>query len=143
MSEALMIGLSIAGLSLVLSLVGIVAVRQLIIHMPADYFARPHPITDQWRRRHPALRYSFLVVKNLVGLALLVAGLAMLVAPGPGVLAVLFGLSLVDFPGKRALQARIVSHPRVLQTINRIRAAADRPPLKVEPHRDPISQQVN
>jgi hypothetical protein len=44
----------------------------------------------------------------------------------------IIGLTLVDFPGKRRLERRLLRHPRVLRAINRLRARFDRPPLDVD-----------
>jgi hypothetical protein len=36
---------------------------------------------------------------------------------------------LLDFPGKRRFEHKLVSRPRVLQTINQLRRKFDKPPL--------------
>jgi hypothetical protein len=41
--------------------------------------------------------------------------------PGQGILTILLGIMLLDFPGKRDLEHRLVSQPRVLNTINKLR----------------------
>ena len=71
------------------------------------------------------------MLKNLFGVILLLGGMAMLVLPGQGILTILIGLSLLDFPGKRALERRIVGRPLVLQAINRIRRKFNKSPLLV------------
>ncbi|WP_447980744.1 hypothetical protein [Candidatus Nitrospira bockiana] len=53
----------------------------------------------------------------------------MLVLPGQGVLAILVGLTLLDFPGKRQLQSRLVRQRKVLESLNGIRRKFHRPPL--------------
>ena len=65
---------------------------------------------------------------------MLLAGIAMLVLPGQGVLTMLIGISLIDFPGKHTLEARMISQPLVLQTINKVREKFGRSPLVVAPH---------
>ncbi len=81
--------------------------------------------------RHPALRWFGLAVKNVLGLVLLLAGIAMLVRPGQGVLTILMGIALLDFPGKRQLERRLIALPTVLRTINKLREKFGRPPLTV------------
>ena len=83
---------------------------------------------------HPILRLIALGVKNVVGWFLLLGGIAMLVLPGQGLLTILIGVSLMDFPGKRAIERKLVSRPLVLQAINRIRQRFDRPPLLIDEH---------
>jgi hypothetical protein len=65
------------------------------------------------------------------GIIFILAGLAMLVLPGQGIITVLIGIMMVDFPGKFALERRIVQHPRVLRAINWMRTTARRRPLQV------------
>jgi hypothetical protein len=74
-----------------------------------------------------------LVVKNVVGIVLLACGLVMLFTPGQGILAILVGLSLMNVPGKRALELRIVRSRPVLKAINWIRKKNHRPPLELPP----------
>ena len=57
----------------------------------------------------------------------------MLFLPGQGVLTILIGLSLLEFPGKRRLEAKIVGQPTVLSTINNMRAKFGKPPLILAP----------
>jgi hypothetical protein len=49
--------------------------------------------------------------------------------PGQGVLTILLGIMLLDFPGKRALETRIVGRPRVNGAVNALRARFGKPPL--------------
>ena len=49
--------------------------------------------------------------------------------PGQGMLTILIGLMLLDVPGKRRLERRIVGRRRILQAINRLRKRFGRPPL--------------
>jgi len=71
------------------------------------------------------------VAKNAAGVVFVLAGLAMLVLPGQGILTILIGLTLVNFPGKRSLEKRIVRQEKVCFAINWMRSRAGRPPLKI------------
>jgi len=51
--------------------------------------------------------------------------------PGPGVVTILIGLSLMSFPGKRKLEMRILRAGPVLSGINWMRAKAGRPELRM------------
>ena len=120
-----------------LSIVGfvgsVIAIPWILIRLPQDYFCESHPRT--WLKdRHPVLRLIALALKNFVGWILLLGGIAMLVLPGQGLLTILIGVSLMDFPGKRAIERKLVSRPLILQAINRIRQRFDRPPLVIEEH---------
>jgi hypothetical protein len=119
----------LAALSSVVFVGGLVAIPWVIVRLPADYFAHRRPPRRRWQTVHPGLRMSLLTVKNLAGALLLLAGLAMIVTPGPGIIAMLVGLSLVDLPGKRELERRIVRQPRVFSALNRVRFRYGRPPF--------------
>ena len=104
----------------------LILVPLLLIRMPPDYFARGQ---DHRVRRHPFFHWSLIIGKNLLGGVLLLAGTAMLFLPGQGIITILLGVSLLNFPGKRRLEKRLVSLPGILATINKIRQRAKQPPL--------------
>ena len=118
----------------IVSFVGsVIAIPWILIRLPQDYFCESHPRT--WLKdHHPVLRLVALVLKNFVGWLLLLGGIAMLVLPGQGLLTILIGVSLMDSPGKRAIERKLISRPLILQAINRIRQRFDRPPLIIEEH---------
>jgi hypothetical protein len=45
----------------------------------------------------------------------------------------LIGVTMLDFPGKRKLEARMVGQPAVLNTINSMRQKFRKPPLTIAP----------
>ena len=118
----------------IVSFVGsLIAIPWILVRLPQDYFCERHPRT--WLKdHHPVLRFIALAVKNVVGWILLLGGIAMLFLPGHGLLTRLIGVSLMDFPGKRTIERRLISRPVVLQAINRIRQRFDRPPLLIDEH---------
>ena len=117
--------------SLVMFFGSLVGMPLLIARMRHDYFVSRTPSPESWTGRHTALRFAILAVKNLLGLVLLLAGLAMLVLPGQGVITILVGISLLDFPGKRRLELKIVRLRHVQRAIDWIRTKAKQPPLIV------------
>jgi Putative transmembrane protein (PGPGW) len=108
-----------------------VAVPLLLVRIPHDYFGpgvhRHTPFAD----RHPVVRGILLFVRNVLGVLLILAGLAMLVLPGQGVLTILAGLVLLHFPKKHELMRWIISRRAVLSSANWVRHRAGRPPLVV------------
>ena len=72
------------------------------------------------------------ILKNVAGAIALTAGFLMLLTPGQGVLTILVGVILCDFPGKRTLERKLIARPLVLSTINRIRRRHKRPPIVLE-----------
>ena len=127
-----LIGLTMAS---ILGFVGsLIAIPLILVRLPADYFDTRTP--RHWMKdHHPALRLSGLIVKNVVGIVFLLAGFAMLFLPGQGLLTMLIGVSLMDFPRKRELEAKMVSQPTLLGAINAMRRRFDKPPLTLAPDR--------
>jgi hypothetical protein len=67
----------------------------------------------------------------VVGYLFLVLGAFMLILPGQGVLTIVAGLALIDFPGKHRLIQWLVARPSVLKSMNWMRERAGRDPLIV------------
>jgi len=132
-NEMLVVWMFVA--SAITFLVSLVVVSFLIVRMPPDYFSRRGAAPDSFRGRHPAIRWAAVVAKNIFGLILVFVGIALSLPgiPGQGLLTVLIGVSLLNFPGKRRLELRIVRTGPVLKAINWIRAKYDRPPLELPP----------
>lgn len=105
----------------------------ILIKLPAGYFQNSHP-RDFWSERHAAIRLLGLVGKNVLGMLLVALGILMSIPgiPGQGILTILLGIMLLDFPGKRRLEYKLVSQPRVFQTINRLRHRFGKPVLMLD-----------
>jgi hypothetical protein len=69
------------------------------------------------------------VLKNALGIVLVVAGLVMLIVPGQGLLTIAVGLMLIDFPGKYRLERWLATRRPVWRSINWLRKRAGRAPL--------------
>lgn len=107
--------------SLLMFFGSLVAVPWLIGRLPVDYFLSHWKQVDERRRRHPLAQVLMLVLRNLVGCLLLMAGLAMLLLPGQGLLTMVIGLCLMDFPGKRKVLDWLVGRTAIQQGLNWIR----------------------
>lgn len=116
-------------ISLITLAATVVVLPIVVINLPQDYFTRDHREVARETRRHPLVWGSLSLFKNLIGLVLIVAGLAMLLLPGQGTITILIGVALTNFPGKYKLERRIVAQPAVGRTLNKIREWAGRPPL--------------
>jgi hypothetical protein len=123
-----------SGILALVALVGsLLLLPLLVIWMPADYFVRSEPSPESWRHRHPVARAGARIAKNGLGLLLVVAGAIMLFTPGQGVLTLVLGISLLDLPGKRRVERRLISTPALRWTLDAMRRAARRPPLQFPP----------
>jgi hypothetical protein len=97
--------------------------------LPADHFAASR---TEAPREWSVVGWGLRLGKNLLGLVFVLAGLAMLVLPGQGLLTLLIGLLLLDFPGKRAIERRLVARPTLRAFLDRMRAKRGAPPLQLD-----------
>ena len=110
----------------------LIVIPLILVRLPSDYFDTRVP--RHWMKdHHPVLRVVGLVAKNVIGVVFLLAGLAMLFLPGQGILTMLIGISLMDFPGKQRLEATLIGQRTVLSAINAMRMKFDKPPLMLAP----------
>ncbi|MDY6904724.1 MAG: PGPGW domain-containing protein [Thermodesulfobacteriota bacterium] len=109
----------------------LILVPWLIIHIPHDYFSHDKRRKASWTDQYPVIRAILVVGKNVLGGLLVAVGIIMLVLPGQGLLTIVLGLVLLDFPGKYRLQRWMVSRGPVLKAINRLRVHAGKPPITI------------
>jgi Putative transmembrane protein (PGPGW) len=116
--------------SMVLLLASPISVGWVVLRLPKDYFTRAERGRSRSRMEHPLVWPFLLLAKNLLGAVMLLAGLAMLVTPGQGLLTLVIALMLIDFPGKYHLERWLVTRPRIWRSINWLRRRAGRTPLE-------------
>jgi hypothetical protein len=120
---------AVAAISILVVVVYAIVMFGAVSRVSADYFVSHAPAASTWRGRHPVVRFLGHAVKNVIGVVLFIAGLAMLVLPGQGLLTIVVALMLLDLPGKRTLTMRILRERHVRSAIDWIRAKAKQPPL--------------
>jgi len=119
-------------ISLVFFVGSLVAIPYILVRIPADYFDVRVP--RHWmQNHHPILRMMGHIVKNAIGAIFLFAGFLMLFLPGQGILTMLIGVSMLDFPGKRKIEAKMIGQRTVLGVINGMREKFRKPPLILAP----------
>ncbi len=106
----------------------IFAIFIVIIKIPADYFS-PNYTHHFLPGRSWYVRWSAVILKNLLGFTLLIVGIIMLIGPGQGILTILLALIMLDIPGKRPLESKIIQRPTVKNAIDKIRLKYNKPPL--------------
>lgn len=115
-------------LSLVTLVGALVAVPLVVSRLPADYFSSP--------RRRPMRRgtgpWLLLVdvARNLLGGLLVMIGVVLLFTPGQGLVTILTGLMIMNFPGKYRLEQAIVSRESVFRALNWFRQRHGHPPFE-------------
>ena len=124
------IGVGIFLLSLGFSFLCIAVV---MIKIPENYFSA-HYQQDFMPNSSWAVRWSAVILKNIFGVFLILLGIVLSLpgVPGQGILTILLGLIMLDIPGKRPLEARIIKRPSVMAAINNLRARFSKPPLVMD-----------
>ena len=113
--------------------ISLAIVSFIMVKLPPDYFQKDRP-RELWSDKHPAVRFLGVFAKNLLGVVLVVLGIVMSIpgVPGQGILTVLLGIMLLDFPGKRDLEHSLVSRPQVHKAINKLRQKFGKPALVLD-----------
>jgi hypothetical protein len=129
-TENILFGALIFFLSLAISLAAIVIVT---VRLPANYFSS-HYKQDFMPNSPFLVRWGAFLLKNALGVFLILLGIVLSLpgVPGQGILTILLGLIMLDIPGKRPLEARIIKRPTVLSALNKLRAKFGREPLIVD-----------
>ena len=117
--------------SVVSFLTTLAVIPWILLKIPADYFSEPRRVSLVSSETHPSLRIVVLLAKNVVGVAVVLLGTALLVLPGQGLLTILIGVVLIDFPGKYKFQRWLISREPVLRSANWLREKGGKEPLSV------------
>jgi hypothetical protein len=125
--RSVLIGVLIFLASFFLNL-GIVSL--ILVKLPADHFSKNRK-TKFWAGPNPALHAAKVIGKNILGVLLVALGIVLSVpgVPGQGLLTILLGIMLLDFPGRDRLEQKLLSRPSIVNTINKLRGRFNKPPL--------------
>ena len=115
---------SLVTMSVITLIATLIVVPLLVVRIPSDYFAHRKRHRTPWADQHPVVRWVLLTAKNMLGYVFVVVGIAMLVLPGQGILTILAGVMLLDFPGKYKLERWVVTRRPVLRSIDWLRRRA-------------------
>ena len=101
-----LLGLGIFVVSLAFSFASIVIV---LVKIPANYFST-HYKQDFLPDSSWIVRWGAVIAKNLFGVFLILLGIVLSLpgVPGQGILTILLGIIMLDIPGKRPLEAKII-----------------------------------
>ena len=119
--------LRLSSISLFIFLFSLISMRWLAGLIPSDYFIKKD--VSKFKINNPLLWYLVLLIKNILGYSLIIAGLMMLVLPGQGLFTIIIGLMLSNYPGKYYIEKRFVEIPAVFKSINWLRAKSNKPPI--------------
>lgn len=127
---SLLLGVGLFLLSLLLSFA---AIGIVMVKIPKNYFSS-HYKQDFLPGSSWLVRWSAVILKNILGVILIALGIVLSLpgVPGQGILTILLGLIMLDIPGKRPIEAKIIARPAVLAAVNKLRAKYDKPPLELD-----------
>jgi hypothetical protein len=120
-------------LSVGLAVVSLAIAAAVVVAWPADRF-KPGTRAAFLAEHHGVVRALAHFGKNLAGVVLVLLGVVMALpgVPGQGILTMIIGFTLIDFPGKVGLERRLVKRPFVLRQLNALRRRFHRPALELE-----------
>ncbi|WP_437897517.1 hypothetical protein [Sorangium sp. So ce124] len=121
------------GVCLVSFIAGMALAAVVLVRLPEDYLEREEEAP--FLEGRPAwVRVAARIGKNLLGVMAVALGILLSLpgVPGPGVLVIVIGVMLLDIPGKRRLERRLLGAPQVRAVADRVRARFGRPPLRVQ-----------
>ena len=121
------------GLFAVSLLLSFLAIGIVMVKIPENYFSS-HYQRDFLPGSPWIVRWGAVIAKNIFGVFLVILGIILSLpgVPGQGFLTILLGLIMLDIPGKRPLEARIIKRPTILAAINDLRARYKKPPLVMD-----------
>ena len=111
----------------VVFIISLLLMPYLLGLMPSNYFLKN---SEKQLKINKPFDLIKLTLKTLIGFILLIAGIIMLVTPGQGLVSILLGLFLMEFPGKRQLELKLINHHPTFKTLNWLRSKANKPPFK-------------
>ena len=125
--DKIALGAGLFFLSLILSFL---AIGIVMVKIPENYFSS-HYKRDFMPNSPFLVRWGAFILKNVLGIILIFIGIILSLpgVPGQGLLTILLGLIMIDIPGKRPIEARIIQRPSILSAINNLRARYNKPPL--------------
>lgn len=109
----------------------LIVVPWIVMRLPADYFQHEKRMPPLWATHHPLRRFLLIAGKNLLGALLVLTGVAMLVLPGQGLLTILIGIMLLDFPGKFQCERWLLKRKSIRRGVNWLRKKLHKPPFEL------------
>ena len=111
----------------------VVLLPAIVMQLPEDYFVRERRQPVGQQKGHPIVMGIINLVKNLLGILFILAGVLMTVLPGQGLLTILIGMILVNFPGKYRLEQVLIRQKIISQTLNGLRRKANKKAFELPP----------
>lgn len=110
--------------SVLITVASLLATPWYLAKLPSDYF-----VIEPSNKPRSLASVSISILRTLSGIAIVLLGLLMMLTPGPGLILLVLGLAICDFPGKHHLVIKLVSQPPVFTALNWMRSKTDKPPF--------------
>ena len=123
---------AMAAVSVVSAVLTVTIGVRLVARLPSDYFINPALRKNQLAGYPRIVRIGWPFLKNIVGLVFVIAGIAMLVLPGQGILTLVAGVLIMNFPGKYALERWLLGRHQIREAVNWLRHRSGEPPLQLD-----------
>ncbi len=124
--QDIIIGIGIiSSLSFVLSLL---IIPIAVCRLDSSFFLHIHDPKVS-KDEHPLVFILLKTFRYSVGGILLLAGILMLFLPGQGILTMILGASLLDFPGKKPAIDSVLRRQSVQKSLNWLREKGNKPPF--------------
>ena len=120
--------LYISGLSTIFFLLSLLGLSWLISIIPHNYFVDKKRVS-LIKMKNPLMWLPIIIIKNSIGLVLILCGILLLILPGQGVLTIITGLIFLDYPGKFRFERSLVRNKLILNSMNWIRRKLNKPDL--------------
>ena len=111
-------------LSILTFVASLILIPIIIARLPQNYFSTEKDKTIMADNNKNRFSFFINLFKNLVGILFIIAGVAMLILPGQGLLTILIGLGITNFPGKHKLERKLINNKHVFKSLNWIRKKA-------------------
>ena len=119
-------------ISLLVFSLSLLSLPWLVAMIPENYILSQKRKQTILKNENFGIWIVIFILKNSIGLLLVTGGILMLFLPGQGVLTIIAGLIMTDYPGKFELERRIVSNKKILEKLNWLRNKANQPSLKID-----------
>jgi hypothetical protein len=121
------------GVFIVTFALNLAIVSFILVKLPANYF-QGSQTRDILPDNSALVRLLAKIGKNVLGVLLVALGVVLSIpgVPGQGLLTILLGIMLLDIPGKRSLEIKILSRPKIFSAINNLRHRFGKPALLLD-----------
>ena len=97
----------LVGISIFIMVISLLSIKWLVNQIPSDYLIKNTTETS-FNKLPVPLRILIFIFKNLLGYLLILGGMIMLILPGQGLLTMMVGLVLSDYPEKKHLKKKLL-----------------------------------